>query len=180
MKRLLYRFASWLLGKQASAVRGYFTATLRNADGSVAWSRRIALNGTTTAGLNDMLNVYFGGSTPKTTWFIGLIDAVGFSSLNPADTMASHGGWAENTGYSAGTRPSWGPGSASGGSITNGTAVTFAINASVSIKGAFLASDSTKGGTAGLLWSSGVFGSTQVLTSGQTLSITYTAPLTAQ
>jgi len=158
--------------------KGFFTFECRNPDGSLAWKEQVP-NGTTTAGLNDILNVYFNSGTQKTTWYMGLIDNSGFSSLSGADTMASHGGWSENTNYAAGTRPTWVPSAASGGSMTNPSATAFGINATVAIKGAFIVSDSTKGGTGGLLWATGAFGGVQSLTTGQVLSVTYTEPLTA-
>jgi len=114
-----------------------------------------------------------------------LVDGGSSPTYNAADTMASHSGWTENTGYSNSTRPAptWGSASASGGGAgTAGTgtisttATAFSINATGTIAGAFLVTNSTKGGTTGTLYSAGSFttGNRSVL-SGDTLNVTYTA-----
>ena len=136
-------------------------------------------NGGTTAGFNDVLNTYFNSGTQQTSWFLGLIDNNGFSALATSDTMASHAGWVENTGYSAATRPQWTPQAPSGGAITNPSSVVFAINGTVAIKGAFIVSNSTKNGTTGVLWATGALSAVQNLVSGQNLKITYTCTLSA-
>jgi hypothetical protein len=72
----------------------------------------------------------------------------------------------------------WIPGAAASKSITNSSSVNFAMNTdSTVIKGIFVISDPTLGGTAGLLWSSGLFSSDQTLFNGDTLKITYTVSL---
>jgi hypothetical protein len=127
------------------------------------------------AAINHIFNVEFNAATQLTTWYMGLIDNAGFSAIAAADTMSSHAGWTESQAYTEATRPSWGQGSASGKTITNATSVTFTINATVTIKGGFIASNSTKGGTSGTLWSAGAFSSgTQSLLSTQLLKLSYT------
>ena len=50
------------------------------------------------------------------------------------------------------------------------------MNASTTIKGCFLVSNSTKGGTTGTLYSAGLFtGGDQPVVSGNTLTVSYTA-----
>ncbi len=100
---------------QKSRFRGYFDFVCKNPDGSVAWEERGVPNGTTTGGLNSILGVYFNSGTQLTSWYAGLIDNAGFSSLNAGDTMASHANWTENEDYAESTRRAWSPGSASGG-----------------------------------------------------------------
>jgi hypothetical protein len=160
-----------------SRFQGWFDFVCRNPDGSVAWEERVVLNGTTTVGLNSILSVYFNSGTQITTWYAGLIDSSGFSSLGAGDTIASHSGWAESTAYSESTRRTWTPGSPAGGVVTGSVAV-FTMNATATIKGGFLVSENTKGGTSGTLWCTAAFGSTQSLVSGQTLTITYTCTAT--
>jgi hypothetical protein len=133
-------------------------------------------NGNTTAGLNDILGVYFAQGTQKLDWFFGLVDNSGFSSFNASDTISSHSGWSENTQYAEGIRQAWGSLSIAGGSIVNTASAVFTANASIAIAGAFLCSNSTSGGTTGILWATGAFASVQNLTTGQTLPITYTIP----
>jgi hypothetical protein len=157
---------------------GYFTFMAFNKDGSKAWREItkaiVAKNGVTTPALDDILNVYFGGGTQKALWYAGLIDNASFTALSAADTMASHAGWLENTGYSNSNRPTWGLGASSGNTVTNAVAMAFNINASVTIRGGFLVSNNTIGGTTGVLWATGAFASNQTLTNGQVLYVTYT------
>jgi hypothetical protein len=159
--------------------RGRFVAQAVNPDGSVAWEEPLAFdNAPTSAGLNDILSVYLGGGTQKTAWFMGLVASAGFSAFAPGDTMASHPGWAELTGYAETARPAWTPGAAAGQAITNPTAAAFTMNGAQTIKGAFLVSDSTKAGTAGTLWATGAFAAAQVLQGGQVLRVNYTCSAT--
>lgn len=161
-------------GSSGWTYRGYFTLTCRNADGTIAW-RRIVYNGLTTEGANHILGVEFNSVAQITTWHIGLIDNASFSALAAADTMASHAGWIEVTAYSEGVRQTWTPLSVSGGACVNTSLVAFSINATKTIKGMFLTSDSAKSGTAGKLIATAAFDQgNQSMSSGQTLDVTYT------
>lgn len=139
--------------------------------------REIFPNGSTTAGLNSMLSVYFNSGSQLTTWFFGLINNSPTPTLAVGDTIASHSGWSESTDYSESVRQTWTPGSPASGVITNPTDATFTMNATVTIYGLFLVSNSTKGGTTGTMWAHGAFGSPQSKTSGQTLDAKYTLTL---
>lgn len=131
------------------------------------------------AGKDDILNVYFHAGTQKTTWYMGLVDNTSFSAIANTDTMAAHPGWLENQHYSGGARPTWTEGASSGQSMTNASAVVFNINAnSQVINGIFITSDNTLGGTAGLLWAAGSFGSTIACNSGDQVQATYTISVT--
>jgi hypothetical protein len=152
--------------------KGEFRVQCHNPDGTLAWEE-VFPNGTCNSGITDNLTTYFASGTPITTWYLGLIDNAGFTALAVGDTMASHGGWAESVAYSQTVRQTWSP-TVTGQSITNNTAATFTSNATPTIKGAFLCSSNVKGGTTGILWATGAFGSTQTLTNGQVLSVTYT------
>lgn len=149
---------------------GEFHAECRNPDGSLAWRERLP-NGVTTAGLTDLLAVGFVGGTQR-SWRIGLIGASGFTAVAAADTMASHAGWTEATSYNPSTRPAWS--AISGVALATGPSGVFTFTSAITLAGMFLASDSTKGGTAGVLWSTALFPSNRVVTSGQTLAVTYT------
>lgn len=130
-------------------------------------------NGITIGGKNSLFNVYFGAATQITAWYFGLIDNSATTLNDTTDTMGSHA-WAENTAYSESTRQQWSPGSASAGSITNGTAVTFTINATGTLYGMFVVSNSTKSGTSGTLWSTAAFNTTKSVSNGDTVKLTYT------
>lgn len=154
------------------AITGVYTVECYGADGQLKWSEDIK-NLVVTVGKNDLLDKYFTGSSYTATWYLGLINSGG--TYSAADTMASHGTWTENTGYSAATRPAPSWNSAAAGSKST-TATAFSINASGTIGGAFLTNNNTKGGTTGILYSAGNFtGGNRSVASGDTLNVTYTA-----
>jgi hypothetical protein len=157
--------------------QGWFDLVCRNPDGSVAWEERLVLNGTTTAGLTNNLGVYFVSGTQITTWYGGLVDNAGFSAFAAADTMSSHAGWTEFTNYGESVRQTWSPGAPAGGIVT-GAFGTFTISASGTLKGAFVVSNNTKGGTTGVLWATGAFSSAQAVVSGQVITLSYTCTCT--
>jgi len=169
-------------------VVGAFTVTCTDADGNLRWEETFK-NLVVNVGKTDLLNKYFAGTSYTAAWYLGLVDGNSTPTYNAADTMSSHAGWTENTGYSQATRPAaaFGAASAAGGgagSAGTGTIATsataFSINSVIlpsgTIAGAFLVSNSTKGGTTGTLYSAGSFttGNRTVL-SGDTLNVTYTA-----
>lgn len=137
-------------------------------------------NVVTTVGKNNMLDNHLAGSSYTAAWFMGLISSVSYTSGPAAgDTMASHGGWTEDTNYAAATRPAPSFSAASGGSKATSSNVSFSMNATATIKGCFLNSVNTKGGTTGTLFSAGLFtGGDQPVVNGNTLNVSYTATLT--
>jgi len=134
-------------------------------------------NGIVDVGLNKILDDMFDGgsaASPSASWYTGLIDNSGFSTLAAADTMASHAGWTENQDYAEATREAWGVGAAASRSVTNAVTMDFSINATVTINGIFVVDNSTKGGTTGTLWATASFSSAVAATNGDTLKVTYT------
>lgn len=128
-----------------------------------------------TVGKNDALDKYFAGSAYTAAFFLGLVDNAGWSAFAAGDTMASHAGWAESTAYSQGTRPALAFSAASGGSKATSAASVFSINAgTTTLKGGFVATNSTKGGTTGILFSAGAFAANRVVESGDTLNANLT------
>lgn len=130
-------------------------------------------NGIVNEGLTHLLEVGFHNGAQTNPWYIGLISNSGFSSLNNADTMNSHAGWLESSAYDEPNRPQWTAGTAANRSITNASTVDFTIDATVTIRGIFITSNNVKGGSTGILWSTGVFGSTVALQDDDVLKITY-------
>lgn len=131
-------------------------------------------NTVTNLGRNSILDTAIGGVTQIATWYVGLIDNASFSAIAAADTSASHAGWLESTAYSESVRQTYTPAAASSQSITNSASkATFTINGTATINGAFLISNSTKGGTTGTLLCAASFGSTRAVLSGDTLRVTY-------
>lgn len=179
-QKVIIAIGAWLASQIISLLfivqEGY--ADIYNADGSFNRREKLTLrfrNGITTAGINNLFNVYFGATSKAAAWYMGLIASSGYSALAAADTMSSHAGWTEETSnYSQSTRPAWTPASASGGSVSNSSSVDFTITGSVTVKGIFLADNSTKSGTTGTLWATALFTSgDQALVNGQTLKVTY-------
>lgn len=155
------------------SIGGTFTIECRDAQGNLKW-RDTAKNGVTNGGLDNLLDVYLRAQA-NSTWYISLIDASGYSALAAADTIASHAGWAESTDYTAATRPAWGPAAAASQSIANSSVVNFTMNATKTIKGAFLISVSTKGGSTGTLFCTALFsqGDRSVVNT-DVIAVTYT------
>lgn len=163
---------------EAAEASGYYVVHCHGADGTLKWVDDIH-NLVTTPGKNDALDKYLAGSAYTAAWYLGLISATGYGAgPAAADTAASHAGWAEDQNYSQAARPTAAFSAAAGGSKSLSSALTFSMNASTTVKGCFLISNATKGGTTGVLYSAGLFsGGDKVLASGDTLSVSYTASL---
>ena len=155
------------------SLHGHFRY-LRYSPSGLILARGIAINGITTPAINDLFETQFRSGTQKPSWYLGLIRDDNYTALAAADTMASHAGWEEGTEYSEGTRPAWSAGAAAGKAIANSAAAEFTVNAEQTFKGLFLASNSTKGGTTGILWCTGLFDVEQSMPSGQVLKVYYT------
>ncbi len=126
------------------------------------------------AGLDYTLNTALRQQTQVSGWSMGLVDNAGFTAFNAGDTMASHGGWSENTQYGASTRVSWTAGAPSSQTVVNATTVDMVMSAVATIKGMLICSDSTKGGTTGTLFSEAAFSAgNQSCGIGDTLKCTY-------
>lgn len=161
--------------KSGIELSGLFQFKILNADGSLC--RRLSFkNGAVNVGMNTLLGTMFKSQSQLANWYLGLIDGSTSPVLSRSDTMASHAGWNENVSYNGGARIAWSPGSPSGGVITNGAA-NFTLSNNVILAGAFLASDSTLGGSAGTLFATGI-APNQSLITGQILQVTYTIVLT--
>lgn len=157
------------LVEQASAPRFGYRFECFDADGNLKWAEEIT-NLVTTEGKNDILDKYFKGSAYTAAWYLGL---KGTGSAAAGDTLASHSGWSEVTPYS-GNRPAITFGTTSAGSNT-ATAVSFSINATATVAGAFIGSVNT--GTSGKLYSAGDFAASRSVVSGDTLNVTPTVSM---
>lgn len=162
-------------------VRGYWHAHFRNPvrrprTGTIygwdewddEWSNLVV-----DVGVENALDVHLSGGAQDTTWFIGLTD--GTPTIVAGDTMSSHAGWVEVTAYDEATRQAWVDGGVSAKSISNsGSPATFTVSTdSTTIGGSFLVGVDTKGGTGGILYAVGAFGSGDVtLNSTATIDIT--------
>jgi hypothetical protein len=166
---------------------GVYTVECIGADGVVKWSEQLP-NLVVNQGIQYMASVALTAGatavTQITTWYLGLYGAG--ASNNPAagDTMASHAGWTEVVPYSNATRPTctFVAATTANPSVATNSAspAVFNINATSTVGGAFLVSNSTKSGTTGTLFSASDFttGDRSVV-NGDTLNVTYTFSLTA-
>lgn len=128
----------------------------------------------TNAGLTYVTGAGFLSVTQITSWFVGLINNSPSPTLAAADTAASHSGWSELTGYSESTRQGWTGVAGSAGAATNAASrAVFTANATATIAGAFLISNSTKGGTTGTLACEALFSATQPVVSTNVVRVTY-------
>lgn len=137
------------------------------------WEAAITPNGITDEGIHYNLDTAFtNNDTAETAWYAGLIDASGYTGVDPSDVMSSHSGWSESTDYSESVRQTLSFAAASSRSIT--AEVSFTINATKTINGLFVVTDSTKGGTTGVLWSTALYTTAPDLESGNVLTSNYT------
>lgn len=131
-------------------------------------------------GLDDSLNQHLKGSGYTAAWYVGLTD--GTPTPAAGDTMASHAGWVEVTLYDEANRPTLTLGAVSGQSVDNSASkAVFTISAdSTTIGGAFVATDDTKGGSAGTLYGVGAFtAGDKVLDDDDVLNVTVTCTAAA-
>jgi hypothetical protein len=155
-------------------IKGFYNVECVGVDGVVKWTDTIK-NLVVTVGKNDLLDKYFAGTTYTAAWYMGLVDGATTPTYNAADTLASHTGWTENTGYAGSNRITVGWNAAASGSKSS-TTTAFSINASGTIAGALLTATQAKATTTGVLYSAGNFtGGSRTVASSDTLNVTYTA-----
>jgi hypothetical protein len=163
---------------------GVFTIQCFDKDGNLKWEaadKNLVVN----VGLQDMNTKYFTGTGYTATWYIGLYGAASSNDPAAGDTAALHTGWTEVTDYSQATRPACTFGSATNADpsvISNSASpAVFSINATVTVGGAFLISNNTKGGGTGILFSAADFAAPgdRSVVNGDTVNVTYTFSLDA-
>lgn len=124
-------------------------------------------------GLNSLLEVYFRSSTQITSWFLGLFEG-NYTPVAGVTAATITSASTECVAYSQTTRQGFSPAAASSQSITNSASrATFTFNATKTIYGAFLVSNSTKSATTGTLFSAARFASAKSVESGDELLLTY-------
>ena len=172
-------------GLERVRARGRFRVVCFAADGTLKWAHENH-NLVVNVGLQDMVTQYFKGSGYTAAWYIGLYGAGASNTPAAADTISSHAGWTEFTNYSESTRvaATFGTATTADPSVISNSAspAAFTISgAGGTVGGGFLCSNSTKGGTTGVLFSASDFGSPgdRSTTSGDTLNVTYTFSLDA-
>ena len=168
-------------GEQTKAT-GRFDIQCFDKDGNLKWedsNHNLVVNG----GLQYMAGSALTATTAITAWFIGLYGAAASNNPAAADTMASHAGWTEVVAYSNSTRVAAtfvAATNANPSVVTNSASpATFNMNATTTVGGAFLVSNSAKSGTTGTLFSAADFQSPgdRSVINGDTLVVTYTFSL---
>lgn len=142
--------------------------------GNLKW-KETCYNLVVNTGLDDILDKYWKGSTYSASHFVGLTD--GTPTVAAGDTMASHAGWAEVTAYDEAARQALTLGSVASQSVDNSASkASYTCNTNATtVGGAFIATDSTKGGAAGTLICAVAFaGGDKSLDSADTLNVTCT------
>lgn len=167
-------FAAALMMHEAMMLRkGFgarFTFECFSPDGKLRWidgTDNIVVN----TGLDDVLDKYLKGSAYSAGFFVGLKDT---TAAVAGDTMGTKG-FTELTPYSNATRPALTLGTVSGQSVDNSASkASFTINATATVGGAFVTTNSTKAGTTGILFGAADFASSRSVQSGDTLNVTVT------
>jgi len=141
---------------------------------------RSVRNLVTQVGINDMLSAYFLTTGHSPVMYAGLIANTSFSSVNVADTAASHAGWIEAGGVDGpqylGNRPQISMASIGAGQVQGSAA--FTMSAAGSLRGIFLNSQPIKDSTAGLLFNATQFTSTPVAVNASNIvTVQYTLTL---
>jgi hypothetical protein len=161
---------------EATSISGYYTVECFN-NGQLKWKDDIH-NLVTTVGKNFTMDTTL-GNTAGGAVVMGL---KGTGTAVVADTQASHASWLEvglaNAPVYTGNRPTPSFSAASAGAKATSSAVTFAITSSGTVAGCFIniGGSATKDNTTGTLFSAGDFtAGSKTVTSGDTLSVTYTA-----
>lgn len=118
---------------------------------------RMFHNSLTTEGATYCVGASLKGSAQTSSWYVGLINNSSFSALAAGDTMSSHSGWTEWTSYDEANRQAWTLGSVSSGIVSNADSpAVFTMSAAGTLRGAFISSNNTKGGTTGTMLAHGL------------------------
>lgn len=137
-----------------------------------------------TEGLAHILNVALGTTPKPASYHLALFSAAAQPQANW--TAASFASTASEIvsmteGYSAATRPTWTPTNTATNSIDNMAAVakvTMKTASSLTVQGAAMLTNSTKGGTTGALISASKYAAPRVFQDGDTYEIGYRISLT--
>lgn len=137
-----------------------------------------------TEGLAYILNVALGTTPKPTSYYLALFSAAAQPSANW--TAASFASTASEIvsmteGYSSPTRPAWTPTNTNTSSIDNMTSVakvTMKTASTISVQGAAMLTNSTRGGTTGALISASKYATPRVFQDSDTYEIGYRISLT--
>jgi energy-converting hydrogenase Eha subunit A len=176
---------------EGMGIDGYYHVECRDADGKLKWNEEFP-NLVVAIGKQLMLDTLLRTSGTYTTVgpFLGLIS--NSTTFAAADTMTSKT-WTELTTYTVSSSAVRGTAvfaasTSSGTTPTNvttstATAITYTMTGSATVYGCFLVTGtgavSTISSTAGTLYSEGNFSTAKTVTSGDTVSVTYSTTATS-
>ena len=176
---------------ESMGIEGYYHVECRDAEGNLKWNEEFP-NLVVAVGKQLLLDTLLRTSGTYTTVgpFLGLIN--NSTTFAAADTMTSKT-WTELTTYTVGGSAIRGTAvfaasSSSGTTPSNvttatATAITYTMTGSATVYGCFLVTGSgavsTISSTAGTLYSEGNFASGKVVTSGDTVTVTYSTTATS-
>ena len=162
---------------EVTSITGYYHVECFDKDGNLKWEDDIH-NLVTTVGKNKTMDTVL-GNTAGGAIVMGL---KGAGTPDVGDTQGSHGTWNEVGGANAptysGNRPTPSFSAASSGAKATSSAVVFSMTGSGTVAGCFIniGGSATKDDTTGTLFSAGDFtAGSKTVTSGDSLSVTYTA-----
>jgi hypothetical protein len=163
--------------KEDQSISGYYVVECHGADGQLKWKDDIH-NLVTTVGLNLTMDTVLGNVAAGAV----VLGLKGTGTPVLADTQASHASWLEVGGTNApsytGNRQTPVFSAAAAGAKATSTALVFAMTGSGTVAGCFIniGGSATKDDTTGTLFSAGDFtAGSKIVTSGDTLSVSYTA-----
>jgi len=161
---------------------GVYHVECLDKDGNLKWSGKMH-NLVVNTGLQDMNNKYFKGSSYTAAFYIGLVTGpASATAYAAADTLASHAGWTEFSGYSGSRKAvTFGTPTTADPSVidSTGSPSSFAITNTATVAGAFICTVAS--GTSGILFSEADFDSPgdRSVVSGDTLNVSYTFSLSS-
>jgi hypothetical protein len=163
--------------KEDQSISGYYVVECHGADGQLKWKDDIH-NLVTTVGLNLTMDTVLGNAAAGAV----VLGLKGTGTPVLADTQASHASWLEVGGANAptytGNRQTPTFGAAAAGAKATSSPVVFSMTGSGTVAGCFIniGGSATKDDTTGTLFSAGDFtAGSKTVTSGDTLSVSYTA-----
>lgn len=152
-------------GRAAVGFRGRFLARYEDPTGAVLW-RDVVNNVVPILARNAILDAAFGGAGWANVYLDLISDVLFASAPVETDTMGAHAGWkavreggnvALKPNYSVVTRPVLPLAPADGGAKRTVDDIRFDFVEDGAVKGFAISSDSTKGGTVGVLVAAGLF-----------------------
>lgn len=166
------------LPRQGIMVKGEYFDRLNDGE----WERTPNL--VVTEGLAHILNTALGSTAKAAGYYLALFSGATAPAANwTAANFASVASEIVSTteGYTNATRPEWTPANTTTGSIDNMSAtasLTIATTSTLNVTGAGLLTNSTRGGTSGVLISATKFSATRTFQTGDVYQVGYRLSLT--